>query len=43
MAASVEQRQREQRQQRADNERRIAQVWVQSVPLVPGDPCHSCI
>jgi len=38
MAASVE-REAQQREQRAVNERRIAQVWVQSVPLVPGDPC----
>ena len=31
-------RQARQRQQWADNAQRIAQVWAQCVPLVPGDP-----
>lgn len=37
MRATAE-REAQQRQQWAENARRIAQVWAQSVPLVPGDP-----
>ncbi len=37
MAATAE-REAQQRQQWADNAQRIAQVWAQTVPLVPGDP-----
>ena len=36
--AATTQREAEQRRQWADNARRIAQVWAQCVPLVPGDP-----
>jgi putative DNA primase/helicase len=38
VAEAVVQRQREQRQQWADNAQRIARLWSQCVPLVPGDP-----
>ena len=38
MAATVE-REAHQRQQWAENAQRIAQMWGQCVPLVPGDPC----
>jgi phage/plasmid primase-like uncharacterized protein len=38
MAATAE-REAQQRQQWADNAQRIAQVWAQCVPLVPGDAC----
>lgn len=37
MAATAE-REAQQRQQWAENARRMAQVWAQCVPLVPGDP-----
>lgn len=37
LAATVE-RDAQQRQQWAENAQRIAQVWAQCVPLVPGDP-----
>ena len=37
MAATAE-RETQQRQQWADNARRIAALWAQCVPLVPGDP-----
>jgi len=37
MAATAE-REAQQRQQWAENARRIAHVWAQCVPLVPGDP-----
>ena len=37
MAATAE-REAQQRQQWAENAQRIAQVWAQCVPLVPGDP-----
>ena len=37
MAATAE-REAQQRQQWADNARRIALVWAQCLPLVPGDP-----
>ena len=37
MAATAE-RETQQRQQWAENAQRIAQVWAQCVPLVPGDP-----
>lgn len=37
--AATQQRQRQQRQQWAANAQRIEQVWGQSLPLVPGDPC----
>jgi putative DNA primase/helicase len=37
MAVTAE-REAQQRQQWADNAQRIAQVWAQTVPLVPGDP-----
>ena len=37
LAATAE-REAQQRQQWAENARRIAQVWAQCVPLVPGDP-----
>ena len=36
--AATAQREAEQRRQWAENARRIAQVWAQCVPLVPGDP-----
>ena len=36
--AATAQREAEQRKAWADNARRIAQVWAQCVPLVPGDP-----
>ena len=38
MTATAE-REAQQRQQWADNAQRIAQVWAQCVPLVPGDAC----
>ena len=37
MAATAE-RETQQRQRWADEAKRIAQVWAQCVPLVPGDP-----
>lgn len=37
MAATVE-REAQQRQQWAENAHRIARMWAESVPLVPGDP-----
>lgn len=38
LAATAE-RETQQRQQWAENAQRIARVWAQCVPLVPGDPC----
>jgi putative DNA primase/helicase len=38
MIAATAERKVQQRQHRAENARRIAQVWDQCVPLVPGDP-----
>ncbi|MDO9093995.1 MAG: toprim domain-containing protein [Rubrivivax sp.] len=38
LAATAE-RETQQRQQWAENTQRIARVWAQCVPLVPGDPC----
>ncbi len=38
IAAAAAEREREQRHQWADNAKRIARLWAQCVPLVPGDP-----
>lgn len=38
VAAATIEREAEQRRQWAENAQRIAQVWAQCVPLVPGDP-----
>lgn len=37
--AATEEREAQQRQQWAENAQRIARVWAQCLPLVPGDPC----
>ncbi len=38
VAEATAERDRQQRQQWADNAQRIARLWAQCVPLVPGDP-----
>lgn len=39
VAAATTEREAQQRQQWAENAQRIAALWAQCVPLVPGDPC----